>query len=186
MVFVIKFVCEEAEGFVREISIDSEATFFDLHRMVLASCGYSEGQMNSFFICDNDWERQQEITLEDMSLDPSQDSYVMDETRLSEFIEDKGQKMEYIFDTFAGRSFFLNVKEVRLGESLALPQVSRSVCDAPEEIHIEVEEPTPAKRTKKGAELADDDFGFDDFSSYSSYNDDELDLESFEISDGEY
>lgn len=186
MVFVIKFVCEEAEGFVREITIDSEATFFDLHKMILASCSYSEGQMNSFFVCDSDWERQQEITLEDMSLDPSQDSFVMDETPLSEFLDEKGQKLEYIFDTFAGRSFFLQVKEVRRGENLAIAQVTRSVGDAPEEIQIEIDDPMPAKRTKKGTDVAEDDYGFDDFSSYSSFNEEDLDLESFEISDGEY
>lgn len=182
MIFVIKFVSEEVDGFVREIAIDSEASFYDLHKIILASCQYSEGQMTSFHICDADWERQQEITLEDMGFGSAdEDNYVMATTRLSDFIEDKGQKLEYIFDTFANRSFYLKVKEVRLGENLALPQVLRSQGDAPEEIKIEEE--APAAPAPKKAAVAED---FEDFYATPDFDEEDIDLEGFEISEDLY
>ena len=46
--------------------------------------------MCSFFICDQDWEREREITLEDMGLDASEDAYIMEDTILSDEIEDDG------------------------------------------------------------------------------------------------
>ena len=39
MVYRIKFICEEVDGFVREVKIDSEASFLDLNKIILESCG---------------------------------------------------------------------------------------------------------------------------------------------------
>ena len=53
--------------------------------------------MTSFFVCDDDWEKQTEITLEDMGGGSSEeDTYIMRETRLSELLEEEKQKMLYL------------------------------------------------------------------------------------------
>lgn len=182
MVLRIKFVSEEVEGFLREIDIDSDATFLDLHKIILASCQYDDSQMNSFFICDDEWERKQEILREVVDFGNSEeDILAMETTRLSEFIEDKGQKLEYIFDTFSERSFFLKVKEIRLGEMLAIPSVVRSEGEPPAEIEIPDDEVIVAP---KGGNVSLDDF--DDPFAGGAFNDDELDLEGFEVSDNPY
>ena len=121
MLFRIKFISDEVDGFLREIKIDSDATFLDLNKAILESCGYPDDQMTSFYICDEEWERGQQITREDMGVgDADEDIYVMDETRLSEFIEDEEQHLEFVFDPFADRCFFLDVKEVIPGENLKI------------------------------------------------------------------
>ena len=38
MLYRIKFISDEVDGFVREIQIDSDATFLDLSRAILKSC----------------------------------------------------------------------------------------------------------------------------------------------------
>ena len=55
MVYRFTIISDEIEDFRREIKIDSEATFHDLHEAILNSCGYSDDQMTSFFICDESW-----------------------------------------------------------------------------------------------------------------------------------
>ena len=50
MLYRIKFICEEVDGFLREIKIDSEATFLDLNKAILDSCGYPDDQMTSFYV----------------------------------------------------------------------------------------------------------------------------------------
>jgi len=40
--------------------------------------------MTSFFICDDDWEKEKEVTLEEMDDNPEIDSWVMKETPISE------------------------------------------------------------------------------------------------------
>ena len=66
--------------------------------------------MTSFFICDDYWEKETEITLEDMGQGSSEeDTFVMKDTRLSELLEDEKQKLIYVFDPLAERVFFIEL-----------------------------------------------------------------------------
>ena len=56
MIYRFTLISDEVDDFIREIKIDSEATFFDLHEAILKAAGYKDDQMTSFFICDDDWE----------------------------------------------------------------------------------------------------------------------------------
>ena len=99
MVFTFTVISDEVDDFVREIRIDGDATFQDLHKTILSTCGYPDDQMTSFFICSERWEKEQEITLEDMgNTSADEDTYVMRNTRLSELLEDEGQRLIYIFE----------------------------------------------------------------------------------------
>lgn len=187
MVFRIKFICEEVDGFVREVKIDSDATFLDLNKIILKSCNYPDDQLTSFYLCNDEWQRGEQITREDMGFSSSdEDVYVMEKTRLSELIEDEEQHLEFVFDPFSNRSFFLDVKEVIFGEHLAEAEIVRAKGDAPQQIEMSNDDPlTLIKGGKKKAAAADDDYGYD--SSYLddvAYNDDEIDPEGFEITDG--
>ena len=129
MLYRIKFISDEVDGFVREVKIDSDATFLDLNHIILQSCGYPDDQMTSFYICNDEWERGQQITREDMGVgNADEDIYAMDEVRLSEFIEDEEQRLEFVFDPFADRCFFLDVKEIIPGENLK-SHIDRYPCD---------------------------------------------------------
>ena len=91
MIYRFTIISDEVDDFVREIQIDPEATFFDFHEAILKSVGYANDQMTSFFICDDDWEKEKEVTLEEMDDNPEIDSWVMKETPISELIEDEKQ-----------------------------------------------------------------------------------------------
>ena len=65
MIYRFTIISDEVDDFVREIQIDPEATFYDFHEAILKSAGYTNDQMTSFFICDDDWEKEKEITLEE-------------------------------------------------------------------------------------------------------------------------
>ncbi len=131
MVYRFTIISDEVENFIREIKIDSEATFYDFHSAILKATEYKDDQMTSFFICDDDWEKQQEITLEDMGSSSEEDSYVMDETPLSELIEDEKQKLIYIFDPLAERIFFIELSEIITGKDLKEAICSRKEGVAP-------------------------------------------------------
>ena len=66
MLFRFLILSDEVDDFKREIKIDSEATFLDLHNAILDSVGYTKDQMCSFFICEDDWSKKTEITLVEM------------------------------------------------------------------------------------------------------------------------
>lgn len=135
MIFTIKFISDEADGFSRTLRIDSESTFLELNRAILDSCGYSDDQLTSFHICDDDWERHAQITRQDMgSGNPDEDLYTMESTPLSDFIEDEGQKLEYIFDPFSERSFYLQVKSCEPSGSLPEAEVTAAHGTPPRQI----------------------------------------------------
>ncbi|GAF03835.1 IS1096 element passenger TnpR family protein [Saccharicrinis fermentans] len=131
----LRIISGEDEDFFREIEIGSEATFLVLHNFIQEILDFDEGQMASFFITDEEWQKKEEITLMDMALDETSDSFVMSDTPLGQFITNKKQRLLYVFDFFNERSLFIEAYEV----STALcphPQCLRSQGKAPEQLDM--------------------------------------------------
>ena len=119
MIYKFKLVSNEVSNFVREIEIDSDSTFFQLRNAVLESVGYSKDDLDSFFLCDDDWERQEEITQEDMGISSSdKDIWVMDETPVGELVEDEGQKLVFVYNYITDQAFYMELKEMIPGRHL--------------------------------------------------------------------
>lgn len=133
MVYRFTVISDEVDDFLREIKIDSDATFHELHEIILKSCGYSNDQMTSFFTCDENWEKEVEVTLEDMGSSSEEDSYIMRETQLSELLEDEKQHMLYVFDPLADRVFFIELSEILTGTDLKEPICSKMRGEAPQQ-----------------------------------------------------
>ena len=127
MIYRFTIVSDEADNFLREIKIDADATFLDLCKAVLASCNYSDDQITSFYITNDEWEKISEVTREDMGTSYSdEDVYVMEDTRLRDVIEEEHQRMMFIFDTFEQRALYMELKEIIPGTNLKEAAVSRS------------------------------------------------------------
>lgn len=180
MIFDFRIVSDEAENFKREIQIDADATFLDLKNAICDSVAFDKNQMCSFFMCDDRWEKEKEITLEDMGSDSDQDVYLMEDSVLSDFIDDEGQRLMFTFDYFTDRSFFLEMKEMITGRKLKDPVCSLSVGKAPEQFVslVEFEAKTDAKAAAAAAAAAED-LGEEFFGS-DSFNEDEFDAEGFD------
>ena len=134
MVYRFKLVSDEVTNFSREIEIDSENTFLQLRNAILESVNYTKDELDSFFLCNDDWEREDEITLEDMGNSASdQDLWLMESTPLSELIEDEGQKLTFVFDYLTERSFFMELKEMIPSRSLVEPVCTFKLGKAPKQ-----------------------------------------------------
>ena len=125
MIFNFRIVSDEEDHFKREIQIDASATFLDLKKAICDSVGYDKNQMSSFFLCDRNWEKEKEITYEDMDTEPDQEVWLMDESVLGDFIDDEGQKLLYVFDYFTERAFFIEMTNIITGKSLLEPVCSQ-------------------------------------------------------------
>lgn len=131
MVYRFLLLSDEVDDFKREIKIDSEATFLDLHNAILDAAGYTKDQMCSFFICDDDWSKKNEITLVEMDTSSEVDNYIMEDTMLETFIEDEGQRLLYVFDYMTERAFFIELREIIPGKNLTEAICSKSIGQAP-------------------------------------------------------
>mgnify|MGYP000057638930 CR=1 FL=1 len=127
MLFRFLILSDEVDDFKREIKIDSEATFLDLHNAILDSVGYTKDQMCSFFICEDDWSKKTEITLVEMDTASEEDNYIMEDTRLEELLEDEHQKLLYVFDYMTERAFFMELREIIPGKDMDKPECSISL-----------------------------------------------------------
>lgn len=177
MIYRFVMVSDEVDDFKRVIAIDSEDTFMSLRNAVLDSVGYTHDQMDSFLICESDWSARAEVTLTDMGSDSISDVWIMADTKIEELVEEEGQRLRFVFDALADRSFFMELKQVKYSATLDEPVVEKSVGDAPRQT-TDIDEllaaPTPAGKGGGTEFDADADFYGDD-----SYSDDELDAEGY-------
>jgi len=174
MIFNFRLVSDEVDNFKREIQIDATATFLDLKNAICESVGYDKEQMSSFFLCDRNWEKEKEITYEDMGSDTDQDIWLMDESVLGDFIEDDGQKLLYVFDYITDRAFFIEMTKMVPGRSLKDPVCSLMLGAAPPEI-VDLDEFDAKIDAKTTATDLDEDFYGDE-----SFNDDEFEGQGFD------
>ena len=178
MVYRFMIISDEADGFMREIQIDADAKFLELHKLILEACGYEDHQLTLFTICENGWEKGQEITLEKMDTDSYEDNYIMAETELSEFLEDEKQHLLYTFDPLADRVFFIELSEIKTGKHLDKGKITRSIGEPPVQT-LDFDEMFARNPIVDNSAVMDDDADL-----YGSEIDsDEIDLEGFDISD---
>ena len=178
MIYKFCIVSDEVDNFKLEIAIDSDDTFLRLRNAILDSIGYAKDQLDSFFICDDDWTKRHEITLEEMDTDSDEDMWLMEDTPLSDLIEDEGQKLIYVFDYMTERSFFMEMKEMQPGKSLLDPLCQRKVGNAPKQF-IDIDEMNDNLAKKAAATTTIEDLDAD-FYGDESFNEDEFDLEGFD------
>lgn len=176
MIYRFLMLSDEVDDFKREIRIDSEATFLDLRNIILDSVEYSKDQMDSFFICDDDWSKRTEVTLVEMDTTSDEDSYTMAETRLDELVEEEGQRLLFVFDNMTERAFFMELREIIPGQDLKEAVCTKSVGNAPAQL-ISFDE--FESKNSGSSDLGEDFYGD------SEYDIDELDREGFEgLGDG--
>lgn len=173
MIFNFRLVSDEVDNFRREISIDADATFLDLRNAICDSVNYDKNQMCSFFLCDDNWEKGREITLEDMGTDSDQDVYLMEETILSDYVDD-GQKLIFVFDYMTDRCFFLEMKKSVAGKNLKDPICVAAMGVAPVQTMDFNEFEAKTAAASAAVDLDEDFYGSDEYSA------DEFDAEGFD------
>lgn len=135
MVFHFLVLSGENEEFVREILIDSDSTFLELHSAIQASVGYDDGQLTSFFMSDEEWEKGLEVTM--MQMDEQSESLLMDETKLCDHIDAVKDRLIYTFDFFGNRGFFVEVLGIAKEGDVKKAVCVRTEGDAPEQLMID-------------------------------------------------
>lgn len=178
MIYTFRIVSDEVDNFRREIKIDADDTFLTLRNAICDSVGYDKNQLSSFFLCDDGWEREQEISVEDMGSDSSQDVYLMDDTTISDFIEDEGQRLVWVFDYLTDRSFFIELKKSESGKNLSEPICSISQGNPPAE-SVDMND-FDAKIDAKAAQQAATTDLDNDFYGSDEFNEDEFDVSGFD------
>jgi hypothetical protein len=112
VVYTFRMISNEEDDFQRDFEIRADHTFFDLHLAIQKNLGYDKSQMASFVLTNDKWERETEITLFDMSDEPSEDALIMDKVSVGKICIHRKQKLLYIFDFFSDRCFFIELVKI--------------------------------------------------------------------------
>lgn len=180
MIYKFLIGSEESASFKVEIAIDSEDTFERLRNAILDAAGYDKDMLDSFYICDDEWNKEKEVVYADMDDDTDDDIWLMEDTRLDELVEEEGQKLKFVFDYMTERYFYMKLKEIVYGKSLHDPLCQRKEGRPPKE-SVEVEYSiTPAKVETPSLDdigeefYGDEGFSDDELGEFEEITDDEL------------
>lgn len=181
MTIRLRLISGEDEEFFRDIEISGKATFLDLHQFIQEMLSFDEGQMASFFITDEEWQKNEEITLIDMAFDETCSALIMSDVCISQFITQSKQRLLYVFDFFNERNLFIEAYEI-LEAECEKTRCIRAKGDAPQQLDISHllgeadEEMLDAPADFNDEDIMDfDDEDFDD-NGMISYTDDLEDL----------
>lgn len=173
---------EEQANFVMEIMAPPSTTFHELHTLIMDSCGYFESGNHLFLICNEEWKVKQKIHLNDVaSMDYDEDIFLMESSILEDFIEEEGQHMAYIYEPGTKKKFLIELVENIFGEKAEKAFIRRQKGTAPAQFNEEPILPAQtevAPATTNNDEQASEDAYIDD-----SFNEDEIDMEGFEVTE---
>ena len=109
-----------------------------------------------------------------MGKDSDEDIWLMDSTRISDLVEDEGQRLLFVFDYLTDRAFFMELREIIFGEELEHAVCTKKVGEAPAQM-VDFEE---IEKKLTAQQAASDDLDAD-FYGTDEYDISELDDESF-------
>jgi hypothetical protein len=129
----------EEENAFRDISIDSSYSFEMLHEAIIVAFEFGGGQMASFYLSNEDWDKGQEIGLMDMTGEKS-DFASMTETLISDKVDKVNQKLLYVYDFLTMWCFFVELVEINeLSPVKQYPMLELEYGKAPAENSKQIE-----------------------------------------------
>jgi hypothetical protein len=147
---------EDYDDVSRDIDVKSNQTFEDLHKAIHQSTGYNPEYPSSFYISNDQWMKGEEITYLPNQKRIDRKIPLMENIKLSSYIDDPHQKFYYTFNFDRPFDFHVELMKIILEDTpgTTYPAVVRSVGEAPKQFG-NVFNPTAA-----AVETPDEDFDF--------------------------
>ena len=119
-VYKFKLFIEDNEDIYREIEILSGQTFDDFHNAIQDAYKFDKKHAASFFVSDDYWRKDQEITLreEDLPLDSEEvrkgvsPKNLMSKTKIAKYIDSPRQRFMYVFDPSVKWAFCIELMKI--------------------------------------------------------------------------
>lgn len=123
---------EDYEDVYRDIDMPSKSTFMDLHAVIQQSTGYNVEASSSFYVSNDQWKKGTEIAYLPTTRKIAAAVLLMEDVRLSKFIDDPHQKFYYIYNFDRPYEFHVElIKILKEEEGKVYPLIFKSVGIAP-------------------------------------------------------
>lgn len=154
-VYRFKVCLEDNEDIFRDIDVKAAQTFEQFHTIIQEAFKFDAKHAASFFVSDDYWRKNQEITLrkEDLPLDEDEirknvdPKKLMGEVKIAKYIEQPHQRFVYVFDPNVQWTFLIEM--IKIAEENArvnYPSIIKSYGTAPKQykqINMAKEELSP-------------------------------------------
>jgi hypothetical protein len=164
---VFKFrILLDTEGDVfRDVEIQSDQTFEELHQSIVRAFGFRGDELASFYLSNDEWDKGQEIALMDMSFGNEAAPYQMSTTILEMLVEAVGQKLVYVYDFMKMWCFYVELTDISKEKpGQQYPRILMSYGEAPNEDDKDIDFQFAAEEEDFSEDLEDEiDDMFDDF-----------------------
>ncbi len=123
---------EDYEDIYRDIDMPSKSTFLELHHQIHKSTGYNAEVSSSFYVSNDQWKKGTEVAHIPTARKIDSGVLLMENIKLSKFIDDPHQKFYYIYNFDRPYDFHVElVKILKEEEGKEYPSVFKSVGIAP-------------------------------------------------------
>jgi hypothetical protein len=132
-IYRFKVSFEDYDDIEREIDIKSNQTFEDLHRAIHKSTGYNPELSSSFYVSNDQWKKSEEIAFLPNQRKINNGVASMENSKLSNFIDDPHQKFYYTYNFDRPYDFHVELVKILLEEESGktYPCVFRSLGESP-------------------------------------------------------
>jgi hypothetical protein len=161
MIYRFRVVLDAEEDIFRDIELENESTFEDFHNTIIQSFGLSGHEMATFYLTDDDWNQGEAISQTDMFDEPNR---LMEETKLSDVINEEQQTALYIYDFLEMWTFFVTcVEEAEVVSGLSYPNLVFSHGVLPAEAPPKQFKGSSGSEEEEDGEEEEDDWDDDAF-----------------------
>ena len=150
-IFKFRVVVDMEEDIFRDIEIATDSKFLELHEAILRAFDFEEGEMASFYMSNDTWERGEEVTLMDvdmeMELELDEEAEqrtpsikAMKETALETMLSHPDDKVIYVYDFLRMWCFYIELVEIKkAAPSTLYPRISLVYGTAPDQKSKEID-----------------------------------------------
>jgi hypothetical protein len=131
-VYRFRVTFEDYEDVYRDIDMPSKGTFLELHHEIHKSTGYNAEVSSSFYVSNDQWKKGTEIAHLPNSRKKTTGVLIMEDIRLSKFIDDPHQKFYYIYNFDRPYDFHVElIKILKEEDGKQYPSLFKAVGLAP-------------------------------------------------------
>ncbi|TKB98814.1 IS1096 element passenger TnpR family protein [Pedobacter cryophilus] len=131
-VYRFRISFEDYDEVIREIDIKSNQTFKDLHEFFHKMIGYDPEKSSSFYVSNDQWIKNEELAYLPNQRKIERGVALMEDSKLSRFIDDPHQKFYYIYNF--DKPFEFHVELIKIldnNPTATYPSLFKSVGEAP-------------------------------------------------------
>jgi|TARA_B100000902_G_scaffold6788_1_gene8779 hypothetical protein len=113
MIYRIRIILDYKEDIIRDIEIEDNSTFEDLHYTIINYFNLDGKELAAFYISNDNWEQGEEIVLDGFN---ENNQILMNKTNLKTIINKNQKKFIYVYDFLKLWTFFVEIFEISEGK----------------------------------------------------------------------